>query len=99
MSLSIAKLKLKVLSDALHCYISPPCCAAGGGRGGQCRRLPRPLPNSYRTVLTRHAGLSERVTYTALHALSQYAAEDQQLQELVASYDAYSDWAGVVVSA
>jgi hypothetical protein len=59
-----------------------------------------PLPNTFRTVLTRHAGLSERITYTALHALSQYAPEDARLQELTASYDTYSDWAGeVVVSA
>jgi hypothetical protein len=59
-----------------------------------------PLPNSFRTVLTRHAGLSERITYTALHALSQYAPEDKALQDLVASYDAYSAWAGkMVVSA
>jgi hypothetical protein len=59
-----------------------------------------PLPNSFRTVLTRHAGLSERITYTALHALLQYAPEDEQLQDLITSYDTYSAWAGeMVVSA
>jgi hypothetical protein len=58
------------------------------------------VPNTFLTVLTRHVGLSERITYTALHALSQYAPEDARLQELTASYDTCSDWAGeVVVSA
>jgi hypothetical protein len=56
-----------------------------------------PLPNTFRTVLSRHAGLTERIGYSAIAALAPLAQQDTQLQELAGSYAKYSAWAGEVV--
>ena len=56
-----------------------------------------PLPNTFRSVLSRHVGLTERITYSGIAALAPLAKEDAQLQELAGSYPKYSAWAGDVV--
>ncbi len=56
-----------------------------------------PLPNSYRTILTRHAGLNERISFAAIAALAGCAPEDAPLQKLASSYAEYSKWANDVL--
>lgn len=51
-----------------------------------------PLPNTFRTVLTRHAGLSEGIGFGAVAALAGCAPEDAQLQKLGSDYQAYQAW-------
>ena len=60
-------------------------------------KLPYPLPNTFRTILTRHVGLTERIHFSALSALVPCAPQDAQLQEIAASYSKYSAWANEVL--
>ena len=67
-------------------------------RRGSEGETPRfPLPNTFRSVLSRHVGLSERITYSAIAALAACATEDTQLQELASCYTEFSAWAADAV--
>jgi hypothetical protein len=56
-----------------------------------------PLPSSFRTILSSYVGLSERLQFAALAVLAQYAAEDEQLQQLASSFAAYEEWSARVM--
>ncbi|KAG2495439.1 hypothetical protein HYH03_006385 [Edaphochlamys debaryana] len=53
---------------------------------------PFPLPNSYRTILTRYVALSDVPSFEAVQAMALYAPEGSRLHALGAAYPAYSDW-------
>ncbi|KAL4440247.1 hypothetical protein ABPG75_003248 [Micractinium tetrahymenae] len=56
-----------------------------------------PLPNSFRTILARHAGLSEPLSFAAVAAVAGFAPQDRELARLGCDYQAYQQWSNAVV--
>eukprot|EP00775_Hariotina_reticulata_P010070 gene10070-10225_t len=68
--------------------------AACNGSTAESQRFP--LPATFRSILARHVGLAERLSFAALTALAACAPEDEELQMLAASYQDFSSWAAIV---
>ncbi|KAI3435713.1 hypothetical protein D9Q98_001771 [Chlorella vulgaris] len=56
-----------------------------------------PLPNTFRTILARHVGLSETIGYAAIAALSGCAPGDMELARLADNYGEYQTWASTTL--
>jgi hypothetical protein len=86
----------KPLACATQGNLEPGAAAAAAcdGRAVESQRFP--LPATFRSILARHVGLAERLSYAALTALADCAPEDEDLQILASSYEDYSSWAKIV---